>query len=275
MIIPNIAIIVFAVASGLCAQSASSKTFFLAASELSAGGRSDSTRYRMLGSFAATAAAGRTASSTYVMQLGFSPTLTAQTKGKPILSAVTPGEGPLLGGSAMILHGTQLQLGLGASVRIGGQTATISRRAVDRIHVRLPRQLRPGTRSVRLTTSAGEAALPKGIDILPLIELAGARRDGEPFVLRYRAARGDAFVLVISARRFTSPILRLPPFHYGLALDPTSMLLFPALVVSKPTGVFDLNLPAVVLSNPLYAQALSISSHSGWRPGSFTNTIQF
>jgi hypothetical protein len=137
----------------------------------------------------------------------------------------------------------------------------------------LPRQPRPGYQPVTVQNANGSSTLPKGLGVLPLIDLPLAHQANVPIVLRYQGAPGDLFVLTLALGTLAVP-LPLPPFHHGLQLDLFTLAVLSPIAVSDPSGVLNLKLPAIAPAQPIWFQGLSITRDPGWFPGSFTNAVR-
>ena len=272
-ILGSLALALLAPGAGLLAQSASSTTFFLVDGEFGPGGTAQSFVHALTGISAAGAPAARALSPGFVLLGGFPAAIETPAGGRPWLSGVTPAYAPLLGGTPLVLHGTELHLGAAPAITVGGVAAPAGPRTQATFQTTLPAQPEPGYRAVTVQTSAGSSTLPQGLGVLPLLDLPVAHQANVPFALRYLGAQGDQVVLIVALGRlpFTFP---LPPFHHGLQLDLATMIVLPALVVTNPLGTLLVDLPAVAPPVPIWFQALTLTQNAGWFPGSFTNVTR-
>jgi hypothetical protein len=257
----------------LAAQAASGTTHFLVASESSAGGTTQSFVHRLTGTLSSGVPAARATSPGYVLLGGFPAAIETTATGTPWLTHVTPGHGPLLGGTAVTLHGTELNLGPVPQITIGGVAAVPGARTNATLQTVLPRQPRPGYQAVTVQNTSGSSTLSKGIGVLPLIEFPVAHQSNVPLDLRYRGARGDQFVLALALGSNPFPLV-LPPFHHGLQLDLFTLFVLPPITVTDPGGVLTIGLPAAAPAVPIWFQGFSFSQDPGWFPGSFTNVAR-
>jgi hypothetical protein len=256
----------------LAAQSASGLTHFLVASD-SAGGSAQSFVHRLTGTFASGVPAARATSTGYVLLGGFPAAIESTVTGAPWLTGVAPAFGPLLGGTALVLHGTELNLGGVPQITIGGVPALTGARTNATIQTTLPAQPRPGYQAVTVQNGNGTTTLPKGIGVLPMIDFPVAHQSNVPLGLRYRGAQGDQIVLVLSLGTIAAPI-PFAPFHHGLEVDLFTMLVLPPLPVTAPDGLLVVGLPAAAPAVPIFFQAFSLTQGPGWFPGSFTNVAR-
>jgi hypothetical protein len=260
-------------AAPLCAQSASSAGYFLVDGEVGPGGAAQSIVHQLHGTCSSGAPAARAASTGFVLLGGFPAAIEAPVAGRPWLCGVTPGDAPLLGGTALTLHGTELNLGAVPAITIGGVAAQAGARTNATIQVTLPALPRPGYQRVEVQNSLGTSTLPAGLGVMPLLDVPVARQALVPAALRYRGALADQVVFVLALGTFPFPIA-LPPFHHGLELDLASLLVLPAMGVGDPGGVLRLDLPGVASSIPIFFQAFTLTQNPGWFPGSFTNVTR-
>lgn len=257
----------------LAAQSASSASWFLVAGEVGPGGSCQSFLHSLTGTASAGAPAAFAVSSSFVLLGGFPAAIGTPAAGSPWLSGVEPVFAPLLGGTALTLHGTGLNLGPTAAITVGGQTATMGARTNATVQTAVPPQPQPGYQPVVVQDPFGASTLPRGMGILPLLDLPVAHQSNVPFRLRYFGAQGD--LVVIGLAFGISPVtIPVPPFHHGLQLDLMSLFAMPLMSVASADGVLSLNLPAVVPSGPILFQAVSLTQDPGWFPGSFTNVVR-
>ena len=253
------------------AQAASSKTFFLPANEHGAGGQASSTRFRLSGSFDSGAIAQRAASRSFVLNGGFVASHDVRVSGRPWLTGVRPLYAPLKGGTTLTLYGTELHLGLTATLKIGAQVAAVTTRTRDQVQATLPLQPEPGWQAVELNAGGVTTTLPRGLGVLPMLDLDRPRRNGRPFEVSYRGKTGDLVVWLVGAAR--GPKIVLPGYGHGFELNLAAFHVLTGTIVSDPSGVQRLALPGVN-SGPLYFQSLVISRDAGYAPGSFTNTTR-
>ncbi|MFO1078135.1 MAG: IPT/TIG domain-containing protein [Planctomycetota bacterium] len=255
----------------LAAQSASGATHFLVPSESGAGGRAQSLTYGLTGTLSSGVPAVRATSTGFVLLGGFPAEIETTLTG-PWLTGVLPAYGPLLGGTPLTLYGTQLNQGP-AQVAIGGVPATAGASTAGTLQTVLPPQPAPGYRPVTLQNGMGAAVLPKGIGVLPLIDLPVAHQWNVPFGLRYVGAQGDFFALGLSFSLGPTPLV-VPPFRYALQMDLASLLVVGTFLVTDPGGELTIGLPAVAPVIPIYFQCVSFTQDPGWFPGSFTNVVR-
>lgn len=261
-----------ALALPLAAQSASSPTFFLVAGEAGSGGSCQSFLHHLTGTSSAGAPAARAVSPSYVLLGGFPAAIEAPAVGTPWLCGVDPALAPLLGGTPLVLHGTELNLGPAPAITVGGQAAATGARTNATIQTVLPPQPQPGYQPVVVQGPFGSSTLPRGIGVLPLLDLPVAHQANVPFALRYIGAQGDFVVIGLASA--TSPFtLPFPPFHHGLQLDLSSLLVLPMQPVTSPDGILSLALPATP-SASIFFQAFVLTQNPGWSPGSFTNIVR-
>ena len=257
----------------LAAQSASGPNHFLVAGELAAGGSTQSTVHRLTGTFASGALARRATSTGYVLLGGFPAAIDTPASATPWLTQVTPAYGPLLGGTALTLHGTELNLGPVPQITIGGVAAVPGARTNATLQTTLPQQPGPGYQPVTVQSSFGSSTLPKGFGVLPLIDFPVAHQPNVPLGLRYLGAPGDQFVLALALG--TSPVqLVLAPFHHGLQLDLFTLVVLSPITVTDPGGELTIGLPAAAPPVPIWFQGFALSQNPGWFPGSFTNVTR-
>ncbi len=247
---------------------ASSQTFVMPSSETSSGGSSASTVYKLTASFGAGVVADSCTSTTYKLVGGFTATLDTPLGLRPWLTSVLPLYAPFKGGIALRLAGTNLHLGANAGVKIGGQVATVGSRGRAFINVTVPAQKVPGWQPVEVSVGGQTSTLPKGLGILPLLDIERAAIPGIPFSVTYRGTPGDAVVWLVSGGSLSHPI-PLAGFGYHFALD-----LFTITAVMSPTGKTDLFIPGVPWARPLAMQALGLSTNAGYAPGCFTNVVK-
>ncbi|MCC6783069.1 MAG: hypothetical protein IT457_09515 [Planctomycetes bacterium] len=255
------------------AQSASGTNHFLVAGEVGAGGTSRSFTHVLTGTFAGGVPAVRAFSTGFVLLGGFPAAIEVPATGRPWLCGVRPAFAPLRGGASLVLHGTELDIGPTPVITIGGRPAPTGARTRATIQTTLPNSPPPGYQPVVVNNLLGTSTLPKGIGILPLLELSAAPRANVPFALRYVGATGDLVVFALAAAQGATAI-PIPPLHHVLELDLVTLLALPSLTVSRPDGTLELVLPGTPLGGPLYFQAVTLSQDPGWSPGSFTNLVR-
>ena len=260
-------------AEALAAQAATSPRYLLLGAETAPGGDATSAKHKLHGRLGEGVVAQRATSSRYVLVAGAVGALEAPTTGRPWLTAVRPLYGPLKGGAALSLHGTELTLGTGAAVTVGGAPATVLSRTRDRIRATMPAQKAPGWQPVTVTAGGATSTLPAGIGVLPMMELERPAQPLEPVTIRYRGAAGDLVVWMLGAGNgpFKVP---LPGYGHAFELNLFAFIVLTALPVTSPDGTFALPLPALPWSRPLHFQGLVLSVHPGWSPGSFTNVVK-
>ena len=272
--VTTIGLLLLALPGGLLpAQAASSQTYLLVAGEQAPGGTGQTTQYRLTAAQGAGVVGQRATSNQYILLGGFVASFDAPTTGRPWLTGVRPLFATMRGAAALQLHGTELNLGLPPTIKIGGQSATIGTRSNAVITTTLPNQPVPGWQPVEVANSLGTSTLPEGIGILPMIDLPRAPTSGVPFALRYRGKSGDQIVWLIALQK-SSFGFSLAGFGYALHLDLASLVVLPAYAVTSPDGVFLLGIPAVALTVPVFVQGFSVSSDPGYSPGSFTNVLR-
>jgi IPT/TIG domain-containing protein len=267
------AVAIVALTLPLAAQSASGTTQFLVASEVAAGGSTQSFAHRLTGTLASGPLAKRATSTGYVLLGGFPAAIETPASGTPWLTHVAPAYAPLLGGTALTLHGTELNLGPVPQITIGGVAAVPGARTNATMQTTLPQQPVPGYQPVTVQNSYGSSTLPTGIGVLPLIDFPVAHQPNVPLGLRYLGAQGDQFVLALALGSNAAPLV-LPPFHHGLQLDLFTLVVLPAIPVTDPSGELTIGLPAVAPPVPIWLQGFSLSQNPGWSPGSFTNVTR-
>ena len=267
-----VALSALAFAGTVSAQAASSKSFFLASSETGPSGSCVSTGFRLTAGVGSGAVPGRAVSKGFVLEGGFPATLDAPLTGRPWLTGVRPLYAPLRGGSALSLHGTELALGAGAAVKIGGKNAVVTTRTRDKIDTTMPTGLAPGWHPVTVTAGGSTTTLTRGLGVLPLLELEKPAEPHYPFTLRYRGSKGDIVVVFVGVAKlpFAVPV---SPYLHGLELNPGAMLVLNPAFVSDQNGVLRTPLVALAWARPLLFQAITISQNPGYKPGSFTNIV--
>ncbi len=256
----------------LAAQAASGTTHFLVASESGAGGSTQSFVHRLTGTLSSGVPAARATSAGFVLLGGFPAAIETTVIGTPWLTGVLPAYGPLLGGTALTMYGSQLNQGA-AQITIGGVAAVAGVSTSATLQTVLPQQLAPGYQPVTVQNSVGSATLPKAIGVLPLLDFPVAHQANVPVGLRYLGAPGDLFVLGLSAGTLPAPVA-LPPWHHGLQIDLSTLILVGPFFVTDPGGEFTISLPAVAPVLPIWFQGLSFTLDPGWFPASFTNVVR-
>ena len=257
----------------LPAQSASGPTHLLVASEAGPGGSTQSIVHRLTGTFSSGAPAARALSTNFQLLGGFPAASDVPTAGRPWLTGVLPAFAPLLGGTTLTLHGTELNLGAALQVFVGGVAAVPGARTNATVQTTLPAQPKPGYRDLQVVAAGGDSTLPRGLGVLPLLDFPVAHQPNVPVGLRYLGAAGDqvVFALALGTTSFPFPI---PGFHHALELDLGSLVVLPALPVTNPNGELVVGLPAAAPPIPIYFQAFSLTQNPGWFPGSFTNVAR-
>jgi hypothetical protein len=259
-------------AAQTAAPAASSPTWFLVAADTGPGGASQSFTHALCGTLAAGAPAARALSTSFVLLGGFPAAVDAPATGQPWLAGVEPAFAPLLGGTALVLHGTELALGPTPAITVGGVVAPVGGRTNATIATVLPPQPQPGWQPVTVQGPFGSTTLPRGVGVLPLLDLPVAHQDDVPVALRYVGAPGDIVVFGVAAG--TGPVpLPIAPYHHGLLLDLATVFVLTAEFVVAPDGVFALQLPALAPTSPILFQCLALTLHPGYAPGAFTNVV--
>ena len=267
---------VFVLSPVATAQStASSLNYFVLCPEHANGGLSASTNFKME-SAVGEGVVGKFAFSTnYKLLGGVNACADTPVAGSPWLSGTAPFYGPLLGGTSHTVHGHNLDLGVSTSATVGGFAAAVTTTAKDRLVIKLPAQSSPGYKPITATNSGGTAHLsPKGIGVLPLIELDWAIDIGQPWKFTYRGTQGDILYLAVTAAKLPGPV-PIGPYHHGFELNLGAFIgLIGPLPVTAADGTMTLNFPGFFFFRPIYVQALALPSvPAGYNPGSFTNTI--
>jgi hypothetical protein len=257
----------------LAAQPASGLTHFLVDAENGPGGSAQSLVHRLTGTFSSGVPAARALSTSFVLLGGFPAAIEAPATGRPWLTGVLPAFAPLLGGTPLVLHGTELNLGPVPQVTIGGVAAGTGARTNATLQTVLPPQPKPGYQPVSVQNALGDSTLPAGIGVLPLIDFPVAHQANVPLGLRYLGAQGDQVVLALSLGKGPFPF-PIPPFHHGLELDLFTLFVLPPITVTGPNGELVVGLPAAAPAAPIYFQAFSLTQSPGWFPGSFTNVAR-
>jgi hypothetical protein len=261
-------------AGSAAAQTAISPLYVLEVSEPAPSARSAAGSYRLDQSLGCGVVAARAASGTHVLLGGYPALLEGTLAGRPCVTAVRPLFAPLLGGTALTIHGADLHLGGSPTAQVGGVAAAVGTRRDDQLTATLPRQTSPGWKPVAVTNAGGTGTLADAVGILPMLDRPRAVLSGAPFRLTYRGAPGDVAVWMLAGGSSPFPI-PVPPFLHGLELDLATMVPLTASVVTDPSGELHLDLPAVVLVRPLLVQAITaLTTNPGYAPGAFTNALQ-
>lgn len=256
------------------AQAASGDNLFLVAHETEPGGRCTSTTFTLAASIGAAVPAGRATSSAFVLEAGLPPVLDLDLLGGPWVTGVRPLLGPLRGGTPIVVHGAELDLGPLTTLTIGGQPATVSSRTRSQLTAVLPPQPAPGWKDLAVANDGGAATLVVGAAVIPLLDRPRAILVGQPFRLTYQGVTGDVVVWAAAAGNGTLP-LPLPPFWHALELDLGTVVILTTGIVTDPAGTMHLDVPAIHFRRPLHVQALVAQTmHAGYAPGAFTNVIR-
>lgn len=266
-----------AMVPGLAAQdspaSASSPGYFLSAFVDQGAGATQSSQYRLSTSIGPIA--GESSSAQHRLVAGGIPGLHQAVGGQPLLSAALTRYAPLGGGSSIELAGINLDLGNIQSLKVGGQTvSTVQSRSPSRLRFVLPAQPEPGWQEIELQTSAGDTQLAQGIGVLPLLEETPGAAPEQAFGITFRGTQGDQVVWALGVAPAAAPI-PIGSFQYGLAINPSVLLIVPGFTILGADGSFVLPIPAS--SYPLgniYVQALFDSSNPGYSPGAFSNVLR-
>ena len=254
------------------AQAATARAHTLLQHELSDGRRTNSSTYVLDSAVGVGATARRATSRSYVLQGGFSSTLDVPGTGKPWLTAVQPRFITLLGKPTVRLKGTELHLGSSPTVRVGGIVTAVVTRTPHELTTTLPVLRQPGWLPVEVQNSLGNTVLPRGIGVLPLLDVDPAPTSGKDFDLVFRGAKGDIVIWAMGIGQNTPVVL--PGAHFGFALKPTLFFVYPGFAITGNDGV--LRIPSQAAPYPvgmIYVQALFVSTHPGYAPGSFSNVI--
>ncbi|HEX6810465.1 MAG TPA: hypothetical protein VF384_02475 [Planctomycetota bacterium] len=251
--------------------SASSQTYFLVASEFASGDEANTLLYNLRPAQGAGLVAEPTSqSATYAMFGGFPAALSASVIGRPWLTGAEPFYVPQLGGSQLILHGTEMWLGGTPTVTIGGQVVNVGSRSADTVVVTKVNQPVPGLQRVEITNNLGTTALEEGIGVLPMLELREPMNGTDPNRIRYHGAPGDLVLLGVGVNLAPIPWV-FPGFGYSLQLDPANLFLT-LLYVSDAEGKVNIPLPPHP-SGFFRVQALVATNDPGFAPGSWTNPL--
>lgn len=264
-------VLLFATSGALPAQAASSN-WFLPSARVGPGELSQSTNWVLAGALGSGASGAASASANHVLVGGFCGQLEAPVTGRPWITGVSPARAGLLGGTPLTVHGTELQLVGGASLTIGGVPAPISGATLASFQTLLPLQPQPGPRLVSLNSGFGTTALPAGMGVLPLIEWKSPPQANQPFEFVYHGRFGDVFVMVLGLGPFPFPI-PFPPFHYGLALDPSWLMTTAGVGVGDPNGMAVLSLPRMPQVSGFHVQVVALTADPTYALGSFSNVI--
>jgi len=256
----------------LPAQAASSTNWFLATGRVGPGITTQSPAWVLTGALGLGAPTVPAASTSYVLLGGFAATLDAPVQGRPWLTGVSPGQAGLLGGTALTLHGTELNLGGPLSLTIGGVPAAINGRTASAIQTVLPPQPQPGPRSVSLAGTFGTTMLPAGVGVLPMIEWKAPPQPNVPFELVYHGRFGDLFLVIVGFAPSPFPI-PFAPLAYGLQIDPTVLLTSGVIGVGDPAGYAVLPLPALSGVHGWYFQAAALTVDPSYALGAFSNLL--
>ena len=108
--------------ASLPAQATTSKTFFIVSSETGAGGSCATAKFKLTASLGSGVGAGGASSPKFKFTGGLLSSVDAKVTGRPWLTGVRPLYVPMNGSTILTLQGTELQLGTGAVVQIGGQS---------------------------------------------------------------------------------------------------------------------------------------------------------
>jgi IPT/TIG domain len=262
-----------ALATVVSAQAATSNQHVELQAEMSNGRKTQSTTYVLDGSFGVGVTGRRTTSRLYVMEGGFSSTLNVTAGGRPWLTAVEPRHVAMRGRATLTLRGTQLDVGSPPTVRIGGVATPVLSRSREAITTTLPIQPEPGWLPVTIDNSHGTTILPRGVAVLPLIEADPAPASEREFDLLFRGTKGDRIIWAMGISQ--SPPLFVTGVHFGFALGPPPFEIFAGFGITGNDGI--LRLPVGGRKYPvgfIFVQALFLSSHPGYAPGSFSNVLR-
>lgn len=253
--------------------SASSPTYFVAASNFGSGEEADTAFYKLQPSQGAgVVVEPDAASSTYRMRGGFPAALTSPTLGTMLLTGARPFYLKPVDNPTLTLHGTQLWLGNTPTVNVGGATgpAGVILRSVDQIVVNLPPLTVPGLQNVTVTNSTGASVLVEGVGVLPMMEKREPLNGADPNELRIRTLPGDVVLLALGGS--TVPGIQVLDFDYLLLLNPNDVYVTTAFFVTDPEGLTRIPLPPYP-SGFLYTQSLVITADPSYTPGSWTNAV--
>lgn len=264
--------LVTALLAGVASAQSASSTFVLPAGELGQGGSTTSSNWKLTASLGDGAVATRTSSAGFTLTGGFAAALAAGPSGEPFVMATRPLYGPLLGGTALTLHGTELHVGSSAAVAIGGKSTPVTTRSRARIVTSLPAQTAPGWASVEVTAGGATSTVRKGVGVLPMLDGEPPCARGAPFDIEFRGTQHDLTIWMVALSTRMNP-LSMPPLHYEYRLDLASMFVVTAAPVTHASGVLQLRVPGLRWGPRVFFQALVLSDTRGYLPGSFTNVI--
>jgi hypothetical protein len=143
------------------------------------------------------------------------------------------------------------------------------------VTIKLPAQTAPGYKACTATNTGGTAHLgPKGIGVLPLLELAWPIEIGRPWRITYRGTRGDIIYIAVTSARLPGAI-PIGPYHHGFELNLGGYIgLIGPLPVTATDGTLSLDFPGFFFFRPIYVQVLAVPAvPAGYNPGCFTNTV--
>ena len=268
------AVVVFSLVGPLAAQSASSRNYFLSSVELASGEEADTLLYKLRPAQGAGLVPEPDSRSThYVMTGGFPATLDAPVIGRPWITGVRPFYVPQRGSPTLTIHGTELNLGPSPTVTIGGQTASVGVREVDRMSVTLPVQPVPGYQRVLVSNTMGDTVLTSGVGVLPMLELLCPLQSTVPGGLRFRGTVGDVMILALGIAIAPTPFV-LDGFGYSLQIDQSFLAVSSGYVLSG-SDTIDFVVPPLTVIGTILVQAFDFgSTNPGYAPGSFTNVVR-
>ena len=255
-------------------SSSSTNSFLPASSAGPAANNMQSTNWKLDASFGSGVVPGRATSANFVLEGSWLAALNGKTLGHPWVTGVSPLFGLLGVQTQHRVHGTELHLGATTSCSVGGIPATVNSRARDQLVVTLGKPTVPGWQSVVVSNGGGTSTLPKGIGILPMLDIespidnAGSR----PSEIVYQGRQGDIVVWMLAAGK--SPVvLPIPGYGYGFGLNFLTMIVLTTTPIGAPNGRAALPLPAVAFKRPLNMQGFVFAPLSPYKPGAFTNVV--
>jgi hypothetical protein len=260
-------------ATSVVAQQASSSTYILTSLEFASGDEADSSLFKVRPSFGTGVVPDiYMQSATYTLTAGFPASLDAASVGSPWAASARPFFVPQFGNPTVTIHGVDMDLGAAPVATIGGVSAPVFGRSLDRALVQLPNQPVPGYQPVEFTTTAGATRIEQGVGVLPMLSQPEPLTPTTPIRIRYHGTQNDLVVLALGAGIASSPF-QLTGYGYSLQLDPGLILSSQFVFIGSPEGTFEINGPPLPVTGLLHMQCLVFTSTPGYAPGSWTNVI--
>ncbi len=267
-----VAVALALVAAPAVAQGAASSDHVVVPVAFADGGTSQSATYALEGAFGPAPSAAVAFSSGYALAVGFAAALDVPIGPTPHLTGTAPPYATMRSGASLTVHGTGLIWGTSPQLTIGGVPAAIGSRTNAELTTALPIQPAPGWQPVTFTSGGATTTLARGVGVLPLLDMEPAIGIGVPSELVYRGRQGDIALWCLA--NGTIPPVPLLGLGYGLALEPTTLVVGALDFVADPSGEVRLPIPALISASTLYLQVASLSNDPGYSPGSFTNALR-